>query len=45
MHIFLSSRKVDTRLFRKYLPRFKVIYAVFRIEISDSSFEISDVNK
>ena len=39
----LSSRKVDTQLFRKYLLRFKIIDAEFWTEISDSDFEISDV--
>ena len=40
----LSSRKVDTQLFRKYLLRFKIIDAEFWTEISDSDFEISEVN-
>ena len=39
----LSSRKVDTQLFRKYLLRFKVIDPEFWI--GDGNFEISDVNE
>ena len=31
--------------FFKKMPRFKVIDVEFRIEISDSDFEISDVNQ